>query len=52
MPARPTGDDSIIRRLPSPGGPASSSLASGVITIPGPIYYYYPNRASAMMRGA
>ena len=35
VPARPTGDDSIIRRYPSPRGPASSSLASGVMTIPG-----------------
>jgi hypothetical protein len=30
VPPRPTGDNSIMRRYPSPRGPVSSSLASGV----------------------
>jgi hypothetical protein len=34
VPARPTADDLIIRRYPSPRGPVSSSLASGVMMIP------------------
>ena len=35
VPPRPTGDNSIKRRYPSPRGPVSSSLASGVKIMPG-----------------
>jgi hypothetical protein len=35
VPARPGADPSIMRRYPAPRGPPSSSLASGVIIIPG-----------------
>ena len=35
VPARPTGHSSIMRRYPAPRGPLSSSLASGVIMMPG-----------------
>src|SRR5271165_4571181 len=35
VPARPAEDTSIMRRYPAPRGPVSSSLASGVMMIPG-----------------
>src|SRR3954466_16265953 len=35
VPARPATDSSIMRRYPSPRGPVSSSLASGVMMMPG-----------------
>ena len=38
-PARPAADAWIIRRYPSLRGPASSSLASGVMIIPGLIVF-------------
>src|SRR3954451_14685938 len=35
VPPRPAGESSIMRRYPSPRGPVSSSVASGVKMMPG-----------------
>ena len=35
VPARPAGDSSTIRRYPPPRGPVNSSLARGVMMMPG-----------------
>jgi len=35
VPARPAADTSIMRRYPAPRGPVSSSLAKGVMMMPG-----------------
>jgi hypothetical protein len=47
--ARPAGHISIMRRYPAPRGPESSSLASGVMMIPGLIVLIRAPRLTAVV---